>query len=297
MKEEERLKDVRNVKEDDLDDDEFDCDHSNTSPEYPYTRFEECRWSPRQAAERMAALAENWKNVDNSKKVDDDQIGFDHLKHGWTQDQVERLRKLYGNNKIKNRTAEDDDDDDDDDDEEEDGDGDSNKDKQKSSCLPPYVLPILFGLCDQIKEPLILMLLGSAAVSLLLGNRADAISIAVALLIVGLVAAIQEYRSEKALEKLAHLVPPTCTCVRQQQQQQQRSHRLPAGSESAAAAAVAASTPQKMLARELVVGDIILLSTGEYVKHKKLSDKHISLSFALPVCCLTQCIFCFLPRH
>lgn len=71
----------------------------------------------------------------------------------------------------------------------------------------PFVPPILSALSGQLKEPLILMLLGSAGISVALGNSADAISIAIALLIVSLVAAVQEYRSEAALEKLANLVP------------------------------------------------------------------------------------------
>jgi Ca2+-transporting ATPase len=85
------------------------------------------------------------------------------------------------------------------------------------------------------------MLLGSAAISLLLGNRADAISIGIALLIVSLVAAIQEYRSEAALEKLANLVPHTCTVLRDGQ------------------------VRDSFLAKDLVVGDLVLLATGEYV--------------------------------
>jgi magnesium-transporting ATPase (P-type) len=71
----------------------------------------------------------------------------------------------------------------------------------------PFVPPILSALSGQLKEPLILMLLGSAGISIALDNTADAISIAIALLIVSLVAAVQEYRSEAALEKLANLVP------------------------------------------------------------------------------------------
>ena len=67
----------------------------------------------------------------------------------------------------------------------------------------------------------------------------DAISIAIALLIVSLVAAIQEYRSEVALEKLASLVPHTCTVL--------RDGRVMDG----------------FLARDLVVGDLVLLATGE----------------------------------
>jgi Ca2+-transporting ATPase len=81
--------------------------------------------------------------------------------------------------------------------------------------------------------------LGSAGISILLGNKADAISIGIALLIVSFVAAVQEYRSEAALEKLANLVPHTCTVLRDGQ------------------------VMDGFLARELVVGDLVLLATGE----------------------------------
>jgi Ca2+-transporting ATPase len=112
--------------------------------------------------------------------------------------------------------------------------GDSMDEKGKN-CVGP----IFSALVSQLKEPLILMLMGSAALSIFLGNTADAISIGVALLIVSLVAAIQEYRSEAALEKLANLVPHTCTVL--------RDGRVLDG----------------FLARELVVGDLVLLATGE----------------------------------
>jgi Ca2+-transporting ATPase len=102
-----------------------------------------------------------------------------------------------------------------------------------------FCMPVLNALMSQLKEPLTLMLLGSAGLSLFLGNTADAISIAIALLIVSLVAAIQEYRSEVALEKLASLVPHTCTVL--------RDGRVMDG----------------FLARDLVVGDLVLLATGE----------------------------------
>lgn len=85
------------------------------------------------------------------------------------------------------------------------------------------------------------MLLFSAGVSILLGNASDAISIGIALLIVSLVAAVQEYRSERALEQLAHLVPPTCTCLRD------------------------GRVLDHFPARELVVGDLVLLATGDRV--------------------------------
>jgi P-type Ca2+ transporter type 2C len=52
---------------------------------------------------------------------------------------------------------------------------------------------------------------------------------------------VQEYRSEQALEKLANLVPHTCTALRD------------------------GIVMDSFLARDLVVGDLVLLSMGEYV--------------------------------
>ncbi|CAB4382590.1 unnamed protein product [Rhizophagus irregularis] len=61
-----------------------------------------------------------------------------------------------------------------------------------------------------VENPLILLLLGSAAVSLMMGNRNDAFSVLLAVLIVTTVGFIQEYRSEKSLEALNKLVPHYC---------------------------------------------------------------------------------------
>jgi len=57
---------------------------------------------------------------------------------------------------------------------------------------------------------MILLLLASACVSLVMQQYDDAISIGVAITIVVSVAFIQEYRSERSLEELNKLVPPTC---------------------------------------------------------------------------------------
>ena len=62
----------------------------------------------------------------------------------------------------------------------------------------------------QFKSPLILLLLASAAISLLLRQLDDAISITAAIVIVVTVGFVQEYRSEKTLDQLNKLVPPTC---------------------------------------------------------------------------------------
>lgn len=55
---------------------------------------------------------------------------------------------------------------------------------------------------------MIALLLASAIVSLLMKQFDDALSITVAVVIVVTVGFIQEYRSEKTLEKLNKLVPP-----------------------------------------------------------------------------------------
>ncbi|EEB08685.1 P-type ATPase [Schizosaccharomyces japonicus yFS275] len=65
-----------------------------------------------------------------------------------------------------------------------------------------------------VSDPLILLLFGSAAISLLLGNVSDAISIALAIFIVVTVGFVQEYRSEKSLQALNNLVPHNCTVIR-----------------------------------------------------------------------------------
>ena len=52
---------------------------------------------------------------------------------------------------------------------------------------------------EQFKDPLILLLLGSAILSVIVGQYEDALSIAAAVLIVGSVAFFQEYRSEQSL--------------------------------------------------------------------------------------------------
>uniref|UniRef100_A0A8C3QW45 Calcium-transporting ATPase n=1 Tax=Cyanoderma ruficeps TaxID=181631 RepID=A0A8C3QW45_9PASS len=83
---------------------------------------------------------------------------------------------------------------------------------------------------DQFKNPLILLLLASALVSVITKEYEDAASITM----------VGEYRSEKSLEELNKLVPPECNCLRE-------------------------GKLQHLLARELVPGDIIYLSVGDRV--------------------------------
>jgi Ca2+-transporting ATPase len=92
----------------------------------------------------------------------------------------------------------------------------------------------------QFKEPLIMLLLGSATLSACVGQYEDACSIAVAVIIVSSVASYQEFKSEQSLEALNHLVPHKCKVVR-------------------------AGKVFTILAEDLVPGDIIRLSSGDRV--------------------------------
>uniref|UniRef100_A0A3Q0T3G4 Calcium-transporting ATPase n=1 Tax=Amphilophus citrinellus TaxID=61819 RepID=A0A3Q0T3G4_AMPCI len=95
---------------------------------------------------------------------------------------------------------------------------------RKASELPVNEVACIL----QFKDPLILLLLASAVISVIMHQFDDAISITV------------EYRSEKSLEELGKLVPPGCHCVRE-------------------------GNLEHLLARELVPGDTVCLSVGERV--------------------------------
>lgn len=100
---------------------------------------------------------------------------------------------------------------------------------------PPYQ-----KFLDQFKEPLIMLLLGSALVSALMGEWDDAISIALAVVVVITVGFVQEQRSEKSLEALNKLVPHYCHLLRD-------------------------SHTNTVLANELVPGDVVSFSSGDRV--------------------------------
>ena len=231
---------------------------------YPYNRSEECTWQPEEMARHMAALLVTMTDTTNHTLASATQPAnrplSDHdppttplpalthqtssasstsggghstppflLSQGWSSKQVRVLSDLYGTNRLSSDSD----------------DNDSERPSTWSSLMRHYCQictgPIASALGSQLKEPLIVMLLGSAAISILLGNVADAVSIAIALMIVSAVAAVQEYRSEAAIEKLNHLVPHTCTVVRD------------------------GVVHDNFLAQNLVLGDLVLLATGDRV--------------------------------
>src|SRR5215831_1427708 len=69
-------------------------------------------------------------------------------------------------------------------------------------------------LLSQLRSPLVALLLGACVVSALLGERADAIAIAVIVLVNAVIGFLQESRAERALAALASLTAPRSRVVR-----------------------------------------------------------------------------------
>ena len=131
--------------------------------------------------------------------------------------------------------------------------------------------PLWLRFVKQFKETLILLLLGSAAVSLFMGNLDDAISITIAVIIVVTVGFVQEYRSEKSLEALNQLVPHYAHIIRatssgnaiaSQENGSPDSGSQAAQSEAPRPAEGAAAT---IPAVQLVPGDLVLFRTGDRI--------------------------------
>jgi Ca2+-transporting ATPase len=131
--------------------------------------------------------------------------------------------------------------------------------------------PLWLRFVKQFQETLILLLLASAAISAVMGNYEDAISIAVAVTIVVTVAFVQEYRSEKSLEALNQLVPHNAHVIRGNVSTG-KNDQPPAAQENGSAkgpgtgdftAAEKASTD--ISASQIVTGDLVLFSTGDRI--------------------------------
>ena len=153
--------------------------------------------------------------------------------------------------------------------------------------------PLWLRFLGQFKEPLILLLLASAAASILVGNMDDAVSITVAVTIVVTVGFVQEYRSEKSIEALDHLVPNHAHLVRAQVKESldpssawpPSSKNKDEGSSSGLATPaedVLEATSSKVTAAQLVPGDLVLFTTGDRIpadiRVTKASDLTIDAS-------------------
>ena len=130
--------------------------------------------------------------------------------------------------------------------------------------------PMWLRFVKQFQETLILLLLASAGISAIMGNFEDAISIAIAVIIVVTVAFVQEYRSEKSLEALNSLVPHFAFVVRSTIISDKRHPswtaengglKGPVNSEFV----VTEKSSTKISASQLVTGDLVLFHTGDRI--------------------------------
>lgn len=134
--------------------------------------------------------------------------------------------------------------------------------------------PLWLRFVKQFKETLILLLLASAVISYLMGNLDDAVSITIAVTIVVTVGFVQEYRSEKSLEALNKLVPHYAHVIRSSPNVKGRSDRAVQDQETSIGIEMAplmdssstVSSPSTTIpASKLVVGDLVIFSTGDRI--------------------------------
>jgi Ca2+-transporting ATPase len=131
--------------------------------------------------------------------------------------------------------------------------------------------PLWLRFVKQFQETLILLLLASAAISAIMGNYEDAISIAVAVTIVVTVAFVQEYRSEKSLEALNQLVPHNAHVIRGNVSTG-KNEQPPSAQEDGSAKGpgtgdltTAEKASTDISASQIVTGDLVLFSTGDRI--------------------------------
>jgi Ca2+-transporting ATPase len=101
----------------------------------------------------------------------------------------------------------------------------------------PSIWQLLF---EQFKDFLVLLLLGSATVSVLLGEYVDAIAIMAIVIINAVLGVMQDWRAEQSLRALKRMAAPTATVVRDGRQ-------------------------ENIPAEGLVPGDLVVLSAGNHV--------------------------------
>lgn len=155
--------------------------------------------------------------------------------------------------------------------------------------------PLWLRFLGQFKEPLILLLLASAGASVLVGNVDDALSITIAVTIVVAVGFVQEYRSEKSIEALSHLVPNHAHLIRSTPVRPAPGTRTPnwqlagedgpeeydsSGAMTPAEDSLEAAS-SKVMAGNLVPGDLVLFTTGDRIPADLRVTKAVDLTIDL----------------
>ncbi len=109
------------------------------------------------------------------------------------------------------------------------------------NTLPqPARRPRVMLLVDQVRNPLIMLLLGAGLIAALVGNLKDAAVIVAVIVINSVLGFVQEFRAESSLESLRKMLAPTCVVRRD-------GHLA------------------EILAADLVPGDMVMLEAGSQV--------------------------------
>ena len=106
------------------------------------------------------------------------------------------------------------------------------KEKKRKSILMMFL--------DQFKDFMIIVLLGAAVVSGVIGELADTIAIIVIVVLNAVLGFTQEYRAEKAMAALKKMAAPEATVLRN-------------------------GKPETMPAGQIVPGDVVMLEAGNVV--------------------------------
>lgn len=130
-----------------------------------------------------------------------------------------------------------------------------------------------------LASPLSLLLLALAAVSFFTGEAWGAIIIAIMVVLSSLLSFLQEYRSDKAAERLRSMVGTTVTVLRKNQPVTIRDQHQPA---SAMSLPMQGSQKVEIPLARIVPGDILFLSVGDIVPAdvRVLSSKDLFVSQA-----------------
>jgi len=109
------------------------------------------------------------------------------------------------------------------------------------NVLPTAKGPSAFSIfLSQFKSPLVYIILAAAIISLIVGERTDFFIIMVVVIIDAIVGFLQEYQAQRTYTSLKNLLKPTATVIRE-------------------------GVRREIELRELVPGDIAVLSAGERV--------------------------------
>jgi len=108
---------------------------------------------------------------------------------------------------------------------------------KKNELTEEEEVGLVWQFLEKFTDPMVVMLLISACISLLMQQYDDAFSIILAVVIVSTVGFVQEYKSEQSVEALKELIAHRCVVIRDGQ-------------------------PADVLASDLVTGDVVQLAAG-----------------------------------